>query len=75
MDNITHGIELFDSSSPILKNCLITANGQTGITMHEAMGRGNPPCAPAIENCIIVNNGNTAIDGGEPVIIESIIRD
>jgi parallel beta-helix repeat protein len=75
MDNLTHGIELFDSSSPLLKNCLITANGQTGITMRPSPGRGASPCEPVIENCIIVDNGNAAIDGGEPVIVDSIIQE
>ncbi len=75
MDNATHGVELFESSSPVLKNCLITANGQNGIKMHPSVGRGKPPCAPVIENCIIVDNGNAAIDGGEPVIVDSIIQE
>lgn len=75
MDNITDGVELFESSSPMLKNCLITANGRTGVKMHAAIGRGKPPCKPTIENCTIVDNGNAAIDGGEPVIVDSIIQD
>lgn len=74
MDNATHGMELFESSSPTLINCLITANEQNGIKMHPAVGRGKPPCAPIIDNCTIVDNGAAAIDGGEPVIIDSIIN-
>jgi hypothetical protein len=75
MDNVTNGMELFESSSPLLKNCLITANGQTGIKMHPHVGRDETPCAPTIENCIIADNGNEAIDGGEPIIVDSIIED
>jgi parallel beta-helix repeat protein len=74
IDNLTHGIELSEVSNPILKHCLITANGQTGITMHQSIGRGTLICEPIIENCIIVDNGNAAIDGGEPIIIDSIIN-
>jgi hypothetical protein len=73
IDNVTHGIELSEVSNPILKHCLITANGQTGITMHQSFGRGTLICEPVVENCIIVDNGNAAIDGGEPIIIDSII--
>ena len=75
MDNFTHGMELFQLSSPLLNNCLITANGQTGITMHATVGRGNPTCEPVIDNCIIVDNGNAAIDGGDPVIVDSLISE
>ena len=75
MDNVTNGMELFQSSSPLLKNCLITANGQTGIKMHPPVGRGMSPCAPTIESCIIVDNGDGAIDGGEPIIVNSTIED
>ncbi|MGD2095220.1 MAG: right-handed parallel beta-helix repeat-containing protein [Phycisphaerales bacterium] len=73
MDNTTHGLELSEGSSPALKRCLITANGQTGITMLRGPGRSNPSCTPLIQNCIIVNNGQSAIDGGEPFIIDSTI--
>ena len=75
MDNITHGVELFQESNPHLKDCLIACNGDTGIMMHPSKGRGKPPCAPVIENCIIVDNGKAAIDGGEPYIFDSIIQD
>ena len=72
MDNTTHGIELSQGSSPNLQNCMIASNGQTGITMLTGPGRSN--CEPNIENCIIVYNGQQAIDGGEPVIVDSIIN-
>lgn len=75
MDNVTDGIELSVQSNPHLLNCLIIANGQTGIKMLSGSGRGNPSCKPVIENCIIVNNGQAAIEGGEPVIIGSIIQE
>lgn len=75
MDNLTDGIELLEFCSPVFKKCLITANGQNGIKMHPVVGRGSPQCAPLIENCVIIDNGNAAIDGGEPVIIDSIIED
>jgi hypothetical protein len=39
--------------------------------MHAGSGRSK--CEPIIENCIIVYNGQQAIDGGEPVIVDSII--
>lgn len=71
MDNATHGLELSEGSSPNLKHCLITSNGQTGITMHAGSGRSK--CEPIIENCIIVYNGQQAISGGEPIIVDSII--
>jgi parallel beta-helix repeat protein len=75
MDNATHGIELSRESNPHLLNCLITGNGQTGITMLRSPGRTSLPCAPIIENCIIVQNGFENIVGGQPVIIDSIIQD
>lgn len=74
MDNLKYGIKLTQESKPHLLNCLITANGQTGIIMLPGSGRGNPPCEPIIENCIIVNNGQASITGGEPVIVNSLIE-
>jgi hypothetical protein len=71
MDNTTHGLELSQASSPNLQHCLITSNGQTGITM--LAGPGRSKCKPNIENCIIVYNGQSDIVGGEPTIIDSIV--
>jgi hypothetical protein len=73
MDNTTHGLELSRGSSPNLQHCLITSNGQTGITMIAGPGRGNPICEPMIENCVIVQNGSASIVGGEPIIVDSIV--
>ena len=75
MDNVTHGMELYEASSPHLEHCLITANGQTGITMHELGGRRTVHCEPVISNCIIVDNNEGSIVGGKPVIIDSLIDD
>jgi hypothetical protein len=72
MDNTNHGLELSQASSPSLQHCLITSNGQTGITMLADSGRNNN-CKPNIENCIIVDNGQANIVGGEPIIVDSII--
>lgn len=72
LDNVTHGLELFERSSPMLSHCLITANGGTGITMWPATGRGNRPCTPRVENCVIVQNGQADLVGGEPDLIDSI---
>ncbi|MGD8787179.1 MAG: hypothetical protein PVJ60_07130, partial [Phycisphaerales bacterium] len=71
-DNTNHGLELSQASSPSLQHCLITSNGQTGITMLADSGRNNN-CKPNIENCIIVDNGQANIVGGEPIIVDSII--
>ncbi|MGD8787347.1 MAG: right-handed parallel beta-helix repeat-containing protein [Phycisphaerales bacterium] len=71
MDNTTHGLELSQGSSPNLQHCLITSNGQTGITMLDGPGRN--PCQPNIENCIIVGNSQADIVGGEPVITDSVV--
>ncbi|MGD8785965.1 MAG: right-handed parallel beta-helix repeat-containing protein [Phycisphaerales bacterium] len=73
MDNITHGLELARRSEPHLLNCLITGNGQTGITNLANPGRSSSLCAPLIENCVIVQNGSENIVGGEPVIIDSVV--
>lgn len=75
LDNLTHGMELFEKSSPTLTGCLITANGGTGITMWPGGGRGNPPCTPLIEDCVIVQNGGPSLAGGEPLIVGSIVQD
>jgi hypothetical protein len=75
LDNVTHGMELFEKSRPILHHCLITANGQTGVTMWPGTGRGNPPCTPRIEDCVIVQNAQANIDGGEPAVVNSITTD
>jgi hypothetical protein len=75
MDNLTHGMELYEASNPHLEHCLITANGQTGITMHEHVGRNIVHCEPVISNCIIVDNNEGSIVGGQPVIIDSLIDD
>jgi hypothetical protein len=74
MDNISHGLELSEGSSPHLDQCLITANGQTGIAMHSAPGRRPRHCQPVIEDCVIVQNGQAALEGGEAVVVESIIE-
>jgi hypothetical protein len=75
MDNLTHGLELSEESSPHLDHCLITANGQTGITMHSTGGRRATFCQPTIEDCVVVQNGTISIDGGQPVIVDSLIAD
>lgn len=73
MDNITYGVKLSQGSKPYLHNCLITANGQAGIVMLPGTGRGSSLCQPRIEGCVIVQNNGDGIEGGEPVIVESII--
>ncbi|MCP4610572.1 MAG: hypothetical protein GY845_17825 [Planctomycetes bacterium] len=74
MDNVTHGIELSQVSSPHLLGCLITANGQAGIKMHATNNRRPLHCKPVIEDCTIVDNGEAALVGGEPVIVDSMIQ-
>jgi len=75
MDNVTHGVELFQSSKPYLLDCLIAANGQAGIKMnYTSTGRGVLYCEPTIENCYIVDNGEAGIVGGNPVILDSVIQ-
>ena len=77
LDNTGHGVDLY-GASPILSHCLITANGGNGISMQTyrtGIGRQARTlnCQPVIENCIIVDNNQAAIEGGEPIIIDSII--
>ncbi len=74
MDNLAHGMELFQRSSPYLLHCLIMANGQAGIKMHTSGDGLSQYCKPVIEDCIIVDNGEEALVGGEPVIINSLIQ-
>lgn len=74
MDNKSHGMELFEGSHPHLSLCLITANGGTGITMHEKVGRWITPCKPVIEDCVIVQNGDQGLVGGQPVVSNSIVQ-
>jgi hypothetical protein len=75
MDNVTDGVELFQSSKPHLLNCLIAANGKAGIKMnYTSTGRGVLYCEPTIENCFIVDNGEAGIVGGNPVIVDSVIQ-
>ena len=75
MDNLTHGIELFQASKPHLLGCLITGNGQAGIQMHDTRsGRWILFCEPTIENCFIVDNKEGGIVGGEPLIVDSVIQ-
>ena len=75
----THGMDLIGSSL-LLSHCLITANGEHGITMQAIPGTGGRgglpaiPCEPLIENCYIVDNNDLSIVGGEPVIIDSLIE-
>jgi hypothetical protein len=75
LDNVTHGLELFDRSSPTLTGCLIADNGQTGVVMHERIGRSIQHCKPLIEDCAIVQNDIGGLEGGEPVIVDSIIQE
>jgi len=74
MDNLTHGLELSQASSPYLQHCLITANGGTGITMHATNGRRVKYCEPMLENCTIVDNHEGGTVGGRPVIMDSVIQ-
>ncbi|MFC1761902.1 right-handed parallel beta-helix repeat-containing protein [Planctomycetota bacterium] len=74
MDNVSHGLELFSESHPCLDHCLVSANGETGITMHPGAGRRKPPCMPQFVNCYIVDNSNLSIVGGQPVIVDSLIQ-
>jgi hypothetical protein len=75
MENLTHGIEMFQVSSPHLLHCLIMANGQAGIKMHTTTGGPWPLyCEPIIENCYIVDNYEAGIIGGKPVILDSVIQ-
>ncbi len=73
MDNVTHGVELFENSHPLLHHCLVTANGRTGITMHATAGRRVAECQPVIENCIIVGNGQASLVGGRPTLVDSLV--
>ena len=80
MDNLTDGVALSDESNPHLKHCLITANGEHGLTMQtHRVGTGRQArevdCQPVVENCVIVDNSAAAIVGGQPVIIDSLIQD
>ena len=75
MDNVTDGVELFQSSKPHLLDCLITANGKAGIKMnYTSTGRSILYCEPTIENCYIVGNGEAGIVGGNPVVIDSVVQ-
>ncbi|MCP4610573.1 MAG: hypothetical protein GY845_17830 [Planctomycetes bacterium] len=75
MDNVIHGTELAQGSSPHLLGCLITANGQAGIKMHTFTEvRKFLYCEPIIENCYIVDNDVAGIIGGRPVIVDSVIQ-
>ena len=75
VDNLTHGMELFQVSKPHLLNCLLTGNGQTGIKMHATTGGRMPLyCQPLIENCTIIDNGEIGIVGGKPVLVDSVIQ-
>lgn len=74
MDNLTHGVELSQVSSPYLLHCLIVANGKSGILMHATDGRRTKYCEPMLENCTIVDNSEGGIVGGQPVIVDSVIQ-
>jgi len=74
MDNVTHGLELTQMSSPHLTHCLITANGQNGMTLHTIVGRQAQHCEPRITQCFIMDNGASSIVGGKPVIEDSLIE-
>ncbi|MFC1765889.1 hypothetical protein ACFL6U_27910 [Planctomycetota bacterium] len=80
MDNVTYGMDLI-GASPMLSHCLITANGECGISMQSipatpGRGGGNPeiPSEPLIENCFIVDNNDVSIGGGQPIIVDSLIQ-
>ncbi|MFC1761908.1 FG-GAP-like repeat-containing protein [Planctomycetota bacterium] len=74
MDNVSHGLDL-TGSSPHLSHCLISANGETGITMHPGAGRRKPPCMPQLINCYIVDNNDLSVVSGQPIIVDSLITD
>jgi hypothetical protein len=79
MDNFNHGVDLH-GASPTLSHCLITSNGGNGINMQTTrtgIGRQaqTTSCKSVIENCIIVENGASGLEGGEPVVIDSIIQE
>lgn len=57
-------------SHPQLRNCLIAANGGDGVLLSKTNGLYP---RPTLDNCTIVQNAYNGIQGGKPLITNSII--
>lgn len=73
--NAEAGIKLWDGSDPTIVNCTIEGNGGAGIEMWPATGtRLIVHNFATIDHCTIVGNRAGGINGGKPVVTNSIIR-
>jgi parallel beta-helix repeat protein len=74
VDNVEAGIKLSENSNPTIVNCVIAGNGGDGIEMWAAKnGRIVESNFAFVVWCTIVGNGRNGIQGGEPVILNTII--
>jgi parallel beta-helix repeat protein len=74
VDNVEAGIKLWESSNPTIVNCIIAGNGGDGIEMWAVKdGRNLPINFADIVWCTIIGNRGSGINGGEPIIINTII--
>ena len=74
VDNVEAGIKLSESSNPTIVNCVIAGNGGDGIEMWAAKnGRIIESNFAYVVWCTIIGNGRSGIQGGEPVILNTII--
>jgi parallel beta-helix repeat protein len=71
--NAGPGLDLYRSSKPQLQNCIIAGNRGPGIAMHVQVGRFRQYNSPRVTNCTIVENLGYGLEGGKPVVINSIV--
>jgi L-ascorbate metabolism protein UlaG (beta-lactamase superfamily) len=75
LENVEAGVKLWEGSDPVLVNCIIAGNGGAGVEMWAAKtGRTVTHNFATIDHCTIVGNRGGAIDGGKPVVTNSIVR-
>ncbi len=74
--NVEAGIKLWESANPTVANCIIAGNSGGGVEMWaSAVGRIVAYNFATIDHCTIVGNWGAGINGGKPVVTNSIIRD
>lgn len=76
LGNIESGLTLSQGSDPTVVNCIIAGNGGAGVAMNAARtSRAVTYNFATIDHCTIIGNRDGGIDGGKPIVTNSIVRD
>lgn len=76
VNNSEAGVKLWetDAAHPTFANCVIAGNGGAGVEMWSSFGRFASYNCATLLHCTIVGNAGQGIWGGDPIVVNSIIR-